>query len=226
MKFAHSFTEELQSSKYPSEWRDAAIHYRELKKCIKKVQKELAELGLSADMLKLLAEHSDKSCAIQTPLLDCTSTPASCMPMDSTTPMHTSVSFPQHNNDNDSIASSNGDTGDFDKQGLQNRNQQCASKDVADLEEEEEEEEEEESCGKAVTFSYCFDGLLLYFSRATFRLSKYPLLLPLVCIAMQRYWQYIFHNLRRYGVLTGLPHRYPAILYPQAHSHCRLQSPR
>jgi len=55
MKFAHAFTEQLQSSEYPAEWLDAAIRYRQLKKCIKKVQRELAELGLTADMLKMLA---------------------------------------------------------------------------------------------------------------------------------------------------------------------------
>jgi len=57
MKFAHAFTEQLQGNKYPSEWLDAAIRYRQLKKCIKKVQGELAELGLTADMLKLLARE-------------------------------------------------------------------------------------------------------------------------------------------------------------------------
>lgn len=57
MKFAHAFTEQLQGNEYPSEWLDAAIRYRQLKKCIKKVQRELAELGLTADMLKTLAKE-------------------------------------------------------------------------------------------------------------------------------------------------------------------------
>lgn len=59
MKFAHSFTEELQTYEYPSEWVDAAIRYRQLKKCIKKVQREMVELGLAPDMLKMLAKEKD-----------------------------------------------------------------------------------------------------------------------------------------------------------------------
>ncbi|KAF8477527.1 SPX domain-containing protein [Kalaharituber pfeilii] len=59
MKFAHSFKEELQNNEYPPEWLDAAIRYRQLKKCIKKVQRELEELGLTIDMLKLLAEEKN-----------------------------------------------------------------------------------------------------------------------------------------------------------------------
>lgn len=153
MKFSHSFAEELQSSNYPSEWRDAAIRYRQLKKCIKKVQKELVELGLSTDMLKSLAEQKDAVCAIQTPRLGCTPpTASSCMPTDSPHPVYASVSLQQRSNDSDSIASSDGDTSDLDNQGLQNGDPQCAPNDVADW--------EEESYGKLVTFSYCFDGLL------------------------------------------------------------------
>ena len=152
MKFAHSFTEEIQSSKYPAEWRDAAIHYRQLKKCIKKVEKELVELGLSADMLKSLAEQKDAFCAVQTPRLSCSSSasPASCVTTDSPL-LHSSVSLLQQSNGSGSIASLDGDTGDFDKQGLQDRNLRCPSKDMADW--------GEEACGKFVTVSYCFDGL-------------------------------------------------------------------
>lgn len=57
MKFAHSFSEELRNNEYPPEWQNAAIRYRQLKKCIKKVMQELDELGLSTDTLKRLAEH-------------------------------------------------------------------------------------------------------------------------------------------------------------------------
>lgn len=186
MKFSHSFAEELQSSNYPSEWRDAAIRYRQLKKCIKKVQKELVELGLNTDMLKSLAEQKDAVCAIQTPRLGYTppTTSSSCMPADSSHLVYASVSLQQHSNDSDSIASSDRDTGDFDNQGLQNGDPQCAPNDVAGW--------EEESCGKLVTFSYCFDGLLLYYSGATFRLIRYPLLpSPSVCSYTRSYWPHI-----------------------------------
>lgn len=65
MKFAHTLMTELESNEYPEEWRDAAIRYRQLKKCIKRVQKELMDLGLSAEMLKMLTAEklSDDSAA-------------------------------------------------------------------------------------------------------------------------------------------------------------------
>ncbi|KAI5793864.1 SPX domain-containing protein [Peziza echinospora] len=67
MKFAHSFMEELQSNAYPTEWKNSAIRYRQLKKCIKKVQNELAELGLSVEMLKLLAAEKSNGVTPEPP---------------------------------------------------------------------------------------------------------------------------------------------------------------
>lgn len=59
MKFAHTFNEALNSSEYPPEWIDAAIRYRQLKKCIKKVRKELESLGLSPEMLQTLLDRGE-----------------------------------------------------------------------------------------------------------------------------------------------------------------------
>ncbi|KAK7529979.1 RING-14 protein-like protein [Phyllosticta citribraziliensis] len=51
MKFAHAFQERLQNDGYPPEWVTAAISYRQLKKCIKKVERELDRLGLDVETL-------------------------------------------------------------------------------------------------------------------------------------------------------------------------------
>lgn len=58
MKFAHSFSQALEEEGFPADWQAAAIRYRQLKKCIKKVQKELSELGLTAEILKQFVKHS------------------------------------------------------------------------------------------------------------------------------------------------------------------------
>lgn len=61
MKFAHTFNEALSSSEYPPEWVEAAIRYRQLKKCIKKVRKELETLGLSPELLQALLDRGESS---------------------------------------------------------------------------------------------------------------------------------------------------------------------
>lgn len=58
MKFAHSFSQALEEEDFPADWQAAAIRYRQLKKCIKKVQKELSELGLTAEILKSLVKQT------------------------------------------------------------------------------------------------------------------------------------------------------------------------
>lgn len=64
MKFAHTFSETLSSENFPPEWQAAAIQYRQLKKCIKRLQGELAELGLSVGALKsLICECRDQACS-------------------------------------------------------------------------------------------------------------------------------------------------------------------
>ncbi|KAG0132908.1 RING-14 protein [Tuber indicum] len=59
MKFAHSFSQVLQEEDFPADWQAAAIRYRQLKKCIKKVQLELLDLGLTVEVLKGLAEERE-----------------------------------------------------------------------------------------------------------------------------------------------------------------------
>lgn len=63
MKFAHSFSQVLEGEGFPADWKAAAIHYRQLKKYIKKVQQELSELGLTVDILKSLVQQSAASLA-------------------------------------------------------------------------------------------------------------------------------------------------------------------
>lgn len=58
MKFAHSFSQVLKEEDFPADWQAAAIRYRQLKKCIKKVQRELSELGLTAEILGGLVKQS------------------------------------------------------------------------------------------------------------------------------------------------------------------------
>jgi E3 ubiquitin-protein ligase BAH len=58
MKFAHNYSDALEREDYPSQWLDSAISYRQLKKCIKKVQKELSSLGLDPETLNILWQVS------------------------------------------------------------------------------------------------------------------------------------------------------------------------
>ncbi|EEH23382.2 hypothetical protein PABG_05593 [Paracoccidioides brasiliensis Pb03] len=58
MKFAHDYTQSLRAEEYPSQWVQSAISYRQLKKCIKKVRKELLSLGLHPEILNLLWRQS------------------------------------------------------------------------------------------------------------------------------------------------------------------------
>ncbi|KAM5430857.1 putative RING-type E3 ubiquitin transferase [Microsporum canis] len=51
MKFGHSYVSTLENEGFPSQWVRSAISYRQLKKCIKRVQSELLSLGLSPDVL-------------------------------------------------------------------------------------------------------------------------------------------------------------------------------
>lgn len=54
MKFAHEFKETLEREAFPDHWLAAAIPYSQLKKCLKKVQRELQELGLDKSTLQQL----------------------------------------------------------------------------------------------------------------------------------------------------------------------------
>lgn len=52
MKYGHEYSEALASAEFPADWVSAAISYRDLKKGIKKIQKELLDFGLDAEILK------------------------------------------------------------------------------------------------------------------------------------------------------------------------------
>ncbi|KAK4946533.1 hypothetical protein LTR10_014385 [Elasticomyces elasticus] len=57
MKFGQGFEAALARDEYPREWIDHAISYKKLKKCIKRVQQELASLGLDKETLDALWQH-------------------------------------------------------------------------------------------------------------------------------------------------------------------------
>lgn len=48
-------------SGFPSHWVDQAIPYSQLKKCLKKVQRELQDLGLDPDTLRALLDPNTTS---------------------------------------------------------------------------------------------------------------------------------------------------------------------
>jgi hypothetical protein len=57
MKFGHLFEQRLQKDGFPPTWVDYAISYHRLKKCIHKLEKELATLGLDPITLGQLLRH-------------------------------------------------------------------------------------------------------------------------------------------------------------------------
>lgn len=67
MKFAHEFKDALEKGGFPPHWVESAIPYGQLKKCIKKVKRELEAFGLDAQTLRLLtarkSEDEDTSIA-------------------------------------------------------------------------------------------------------------------------------------------------------------------
>ncbi|KAI0157031.1 SPX domain-containing protein [Hypoxylon sp. FL1284] len=64
MKFAQQFRKALQQEGYPQKWISSAVPYGQLKKCLKKVTKELHEIGLDRDTLaQLTASQRDPSAA-------------------------------------------------------------------------------------------------------------------------------------------------------------------
>ncbi|KAI0404040.1 SPX domain-containing protein [Xylaria palmicola] len=55
MKFAQEFRKALQQEAFPQRWVECAIPYGQLKKCLKKVTRELQEIGLDKETLARLA---------------------------------------------------------------------------------------------------------------------------------------------------------------------------
>lgn len=159
MKFAHSFSEELQSNEYPSEWLDAAIRYRQLKKCIKKVQRELTELGLTTDMLKMLAEEKNAGSVMPTTAPGRISTiRESCTPNDPGSEVHPGMPLQRRGSHDSKHSDSSGTNSDaeneFDEKDWLKRNQAPEPESMileADL-------EEEVHYKQGIAFSYWFDG--------------------------------------------------------------------
>ncbi|KAK0949562.1 hypothetical protein LTR91_026355, partial [Friedmanniomyces endolithicus] len=60
MKFNQEYQKVLASEGFPKEWLESAIDYKHLKKCIKKVHRELHGLGLDAKTISHLSEDSDR----------------------------------------------------------------------------------------------------------------------------------------------------------------------
>lgn len=63
MKYGHEYSQLLASEGFPAVWVSSAISYRELKKCIKKVQQELLALGLDTETL----QHLPNKFGVKTP---------------------------------------------------------------------------------------------------------------------------------------------------------------
>ncbi|KAK2011258.1 hypothetical protein LZ32DRAFT_606631 [Colletotrichum eremochloae] len=61
MKFAHDFKETLRREDFPPHWIDLAIPYGQLKKVLKRVARELNDLGLDPETLRRLLDPADDS---------------------------------------------------------------------------------------------------------------------------------------------------------------------
>ncbi|KAK3117200.1 hypothetical protein LTR53_001704 [Teratosphaeriaceae sp. CCFEE 6253] len=70
MKFGQEYQKALASEGFPEQWLDSAIDYKHLKKCIKKVHRELHGLGLDAKTIGRLSEHMADEDASQPPTRD------------------------------------------------------------------------------------------------------------------------------------------------------------
>ena len=60
MKFGHVFHQHLRAQGFPPEWIDSALSYAQLKKCINRLARELAHVGLDADTLRKLLRHVEE----------------------------------------------------------------------------------------------------------------------------------------------------------------------
>lgn len=61
MKFGREYASALASEGFPQHWLDSAIEYKHLKKCIKKVQRELLSIGLDEETISGLSGLFDRS---------------------------------------------------------------------------------------------------------------------------------------------------------------------
>ena len=65
MKFGQDFQAALDREEFPKEWVDSAISYKKLKKCIKRVQKEMLSLGLDQETMNQLWQHVSRGSEIK-----------------------------------------------------------------------------------------------------------------------------------------------------------------
>ncbi|KAK4556420.1 hypothetical protein LTR86_006564 [Recurvomyces mirabilis] len=59
MKFGHEYEQSLAEARFPEQWLGSAIDYKYLKKCIKKVHRELDQCGLDPDTIVRLSKDAD-----------------------------------------------------------------------------------------------------------------------------------------------------------------------
>ena len=62
MKFGREYQATLQQEQYPQHWIQTSISYRQLKKCIRKIQAELSQLGLDAEAVDHLLSSIKPTC--------------------------------------------------------------------------------------------------------------------------------------------------------------------
>src|ERR1700743_2594186 len=67
MKFGQDFEAALARGEYPPDWVNSALSYQKLKKCIKRVQRELLSLGLDKETLDALWKSVTSSGAVTDP---------------------------------------------------------------------------------------------------------------------------------------------------------------
>lgn len=60
MKFGQEYQKTLATEDFPEHWRESAIQYKNLKKCIKKIHRELQAIGLDAGTLNHLSEWMEQ----------------------------------------------------------------------------------------------------------------------------------------------------------------------
>lgn len=60
MKFGQEYSQVLTNENFPEHWRQSAIEYKHLKKCIKKIRKELLAIGLGSETIGQLSASIDR----------------------------------------------------------------------------------------------------------------------------------------------------------------------
>ena len=63
MKFGQEYHNVLATEGFPDHWRESAIEYKDLKKCIKRIRHELLDIGLDSETIGQLSEWVEKPTA-------------------------------------------------------------------------------------------------------------------------------------------------------------------